>query len=119
TGELRFIWNVDNGLRSDFDEASAPFYHGVAKFSVPAGHYWAVGIFGRLGFPYSTSATRLVVLPQVTVAANTTVHLAEQAANSKVTIVTPRPATVQSDNFYLIRGLAAGPPMSLQFINFH
>ena len=118
TGDVAFVWNVDNGLRSDFDEASAPFYHGVAKFSVPAGHYWAVGIFGRIGFP-STSATRLTVLPQFTVAANTTVHLAEQAANSKVTIVTPRPAVVQSGDFYLIRGLASGPPSSLQFINFH
>jgi hypothetical protein len=118
TGDMAFVWNVDNGLRSDVNEASAPFYHGVAKFSVPAGHYWAVGIFGRIGFP-STSATRLTVLPQITVAGNSTVHLAEQAANSKVTIVTPRPAVVQSDDFYLIRGLASGPASSLQFINFH
>ena len=118
TGDMAFLWNVDNGLRSDVGEASATFYHGVAKFSVPAGHYWAVGIFGGLGFP-STSATRLTVLPQFTVAGNTTVHLAERAADSKVTMVTPRPATVQSDDFYLIRGLASGPQSSLQFINFH
>jgi hypothetical protein len=119
TGDYVFVWNVDNGLRSDFDlQAFGTFYHGVAKFSLAAGHYWAVGVFGHPEV-FTTTPARLVVLPQFTVASDTTVHMAEQAANSKISMVTPRPAAVASDNFYLVRSLHSGPQSSLQFSNYH
>jgi hypothetical protein len=118
TGDYVFVWNVDNGLRSDASQAFGVFDHGVARFSVPAGHYWAVGVFGHPEI-FRTAPARLVVLPQVTVAADTTVHMAERTASSKVTMVTPRPAAVQSDNFYLVRALHSGPQSVLQFSNYH
>ena len=118
TGDSVFVWNVDNGLRSDPNQAFSGFYHGVAKFSVAAGHYWAVGIFGDAAFG-ATAPVRLDVLPQFTVSADTTVHLAARAADSKVTMVTPRPAVAQSTNFYLVRALRSGPQSVLQFSNFH
>ena len=118
TGDYVFVWNVDNGLRSDTSQAFGVFDHGVAKFSVPAGHYWAVGVFGHPEI-FRTAPARLVVLPQVMVAADTSVHMAERAASSKVTMVTPRPAAVQSDNFYLVRSLHSGPQSVLQFSNYH
>ena len=118
TGDYVFVWNVDNGLRSDTSQAFGVFDHGVAKFSVPAGHYWAVGVFGHPEI-FRTAPARLVVLPQVTVAADTSVHMAERAASSKITMVTPRPAAVQSDNFYLVRSLHSGPQSVLQFSNYH
>ena len=118
TGDSVFVWNVDNGLRSDPSQAISGFYHGVAKFSVAAGHYWAVGIFGDAAFG-ATAPVRLDVLPQFTVSADTTVHLAARAADSKVTMVTPRPAVAQSTNFYLVRALRSGPQSVLQFSNFH
>jgi len=118
TGDVVFVWNVDAAGRTDPDEAFNDFYHGVTRFSVPAGHYWAVGIFGDTAFG-ATAPVRLVVLPQLTVAANTTVHLAERAADSKVTMVTPRPAVPQSTTLYLVRALGRGPQSVLQFANFH
>src|SRR4029077_18562549 len=118
TGDSVFVWNVDNGRLSDFQHAFGTFHHGVATFRVPAGHYWAVGIFGNPE-TFTTSPARLVVLPQLTVSADTTVHVAERAASSKVTMVTPRPAVPQSDNLYLVRGLAKGPQAVLQFSNYH
>jgi hypothetical protein len=118
TGDYVFVWNVDNGLRSDLEQAFGFFYHGVAKFSVPAGHYWAVGVFGHPAI-FGTSPARLVVLPQFTVGANTTVHVAERTASSKVTMVTPRPAVARSGSLYLIRALAKGPQAVLQFSNSH
>jgi hypothetical protein len=118
TGDYVFVWNVDNGLRSDTSQAFGVFDHGMARFSVPAGHYWAVGVFGHPEI-FRTAPARLVVLPQVTVAADTTVQMAERAASSKITMVTPRPAAVQSDNFYLVRSLHSGPQSVLQFSNYH
>jgi hypothetical protein len=118
TGDSVFVWNVDNGLRSDPNQAFSAFYHGVARFSVAAGHYWAVGIFGDAAFG-ATAPVRLDVLPQFTVSADTTVHLAARAADSKVTMVTPRPAVAQSSNLYLVRMLRSGPESVLQFSNFH
>jgi hypothetical protein len=118
TGDSVFVWNVDNGLLSDPNQAFNVFYHGVARFSVAAGHYWAVGIFGDAAFG-ATAPVRLDVLPQFTVAANTTVHLAARAADSKVTMVTPRPAVAQSTNLYLVRDLGSGPQSVLQYSNLH
>src|SRR5258708_31450536 len=67
----------------------------MAKFTVPAGHYWAVGVF--------TSGTgrseRLVVLPQFTVGGATTVHLAERSASSQIGFTTPPPAALQRTQF--------------------
>ena len=60
------------------------FYKGVAKFSVPAGTYWAVGDFHAGGF----TEERLVVLPQFTVKNAATVHVNERAASSEVTVKT-------------------------------
>src|SRR5258708_7741479 len=92
TGGLVTGLNVDNPTRFYAPgEHTNFFYHGIAKFSVPAGHYWAVGVF--------TSGTgrseRVVVLPQFTVGGATTVHLAERSASSQIGFTTPRPAALQ------------------------
>ena len=43
-GDFAFVFNVDNSsLFSDPIESLNDFFHGVAKFSVPGGHYWALG----------------------------------------------------------------------------
>lgn len=73
----------------NFNESCSKFYHGVAKFSVPTGSYWVIGSFGN-----SAATTFWAdIHPQVPVARNTVVHLAQSAATSKVTMVTPRPTT--------------------------
>ena len=58
------------------------FDKGVAKFSVPSGHYWAVGMFAQTeGTRYV--GERIVVLPQFTVRGSTSVSMAERAASSR------------------------------------
>jgi hypothetical protein len=78
------------------------FYHGTAKFSVPAGYYWAIGDF--LNFTGTGGSERLAFLPQFKVTGNTTVHVAERAARSEITMVTPRPGVNQGVNFLVVRG---------------
>lgn len=109
TGDLVVLVNVDDPEAfSGPDEWINDFYDGTTKFSVPAGTYWAVGIFGDFGvvgvtFPSSVSdastaisPTWAVVLPQVTVSANTTVTMAERSADSEFGVTTPRPSQLES-----------------------
>jgi hypothetical protein len=77
-GDYVLVFNADSSSRfGDPLETVNIFDKGVAKFSLPAGHYWAVGEFPLLKKPYTL---RLVVLPQFTVAQNAAVHMAERAA---------------------------------------
>ena len=114
TGDAVFVLNEDNPARfADPEESFNVFYHGTAKFSVPAGHYWAIGDF--LSFNGTIAAERLVVLPQVTVRRNRTVHLSERAASSRIGFTTARPATLQQSGFTLIRRAGNGTAFSFGF----
>jgi hypothetical protein len=98
TGDLVNVLNVNDLLKLDplFASQNA-FYHGTARYSAPSGTYWAIGIFfTRTGF-------RLDVLPQFTVAGNTTVHLSERAAASKVSASTPRAAITRGSSLTVVR----------------
>jgi hypothetical protein len=107
TGDDVLVFNADNCARfSDPVESDNIFRDGVTKFSVPAGHYWAIGDFIRLSGSGFTA--RIVILPQFTVARNTTVDVAERSATSKITFVTPRPAVSQLTSFTVVRGGQAG-----------
>ncbi len=94
TGDIVYVINVDNiGRFSDPVESQNVFYHGSARFSVPAGHYMAIATF------YSFTGTKLtswhvVARPQFTVSGPATaVHLDARAATSRLQWVTPRPVT--------------------------
>jgi hypothetical protein len=116
TGDLVFVLNEDNPARfGDFEESFNVFYHGTAKFSVPAGHYWAIGDF--FSFNGSSAAERLVVLPQFTVRRSPTVHLSERAATSEIGFTTPRPATLQLSGFNVVRGAGNGAKFSFGFLD--
>jgi hypothetical protein len=81
----------------DFNASVGTFFDGVAKFSVPTGSYWVIGTFqNTAGTTFSA-----IIHPQVTVAGNATVQLAQSAATSQVTMITPRPATQQEADFAL------------------
>jgi hypothetical protein len=107
TGDLVVLVNVDDPAAfSGPDEWYNDFYDGTAKFSVPAGTYWAVGIFGEFGVlgvglaaSHASQAippTYAVVLPQFTVQRNTVIKMAERSADSKFAVTTPRPAQLES-----------------------
>jgi hypothetical protein len=62
------------------------------RFSVPAGNFWALGIFQGPIHGKAAPAAYSVVVPQITASRNVTVHMAARAADSKVQMVTPLPA---------------------------
>jgi hypothetical protein len=85
----------------DPEEVYSTFYHGTAKYSVPAGTYWAIADFANSTF----TSQRIVVLPQFKVTGKTTkVHVSERAATSKLAVVTPRPAVFQIATIAIVRG---------------
>jgi hypothetical protein len=99
TGDLVTLIDADNASRFwTFGQDTEPFYHGIAKFSVPAGHFWVIGTFNDLrGTQYL--GARLVLPPEITVSRNAAVRLAERAADSRVQFLTPRLAVVYSSIF--------------------
>lgn len=102
------VVNVDNtrlfsGLRS-----VRFFQHGIARYTVPAGHYWAAAVyFGSAGH-----SLRLVYLPQFTVPAggDVTVRADARTATSKITFVTPRPSRLNQTNAMMLRYPHRGLP---------
>ncbi len=111
TGDEVMIFNADNSTRFADPVESANFFdHGVTKFSVPAGHYWAVGAFPT--FLKHEIEWHVPVLPQFTVSASTTVHIDERAADSLIGAKTPRPAVPVNEIFELRHTGAAGPAAS-------
>lgn len=111
TGGSVYVYNVDN---SNLFASGGTFSQGTATFSVPAGHYWAVGIFMQ-GSGHGQAEQRVVVLPQFTVAGKTTVHIAERAASSEVTAATPRPSAAETDTFEIRRPSVTGPVQYWEF----
>ena len=93
TGDIVFVFDADNArLYDDPVESSSFFDHGTAKFSVPAGNFWALGIFEGPIHGKAAPAAYSVIVPQITASRNVTVHMAARSADSKVQIVTPRPS---------------------------
>jgi hypothetical protein len=109
TGDEVVIFNTDNSRRFADPIASGNYFdNGVTKFSVPSGHYWAVGMFAQYaGKNYV--GERLVVRPQFTVRGSTTVSIAGGAASSRIHMVIPRPSRVDYTLFMLLRSGASGP----------
>jgi hypothetical protein len=112
TGDDVFVANADNFSRfGSLAETDNFFYRGAAKFSVPAGHYWAIATFVQ--FTGTGGSLRMVVLPQFTVTgSHTTVHIAEKSAASEITMPTPRPTVDEQTTFEIVRGGRAGGSFS-------
>ena len=114
-GDVVFVINADNSaLFGDPNEAENDFYKGSAKFSVPAGNYFALGMFFD-----ASGATRLVVLPHFSVPStgSTSVPMAESLASSKITFATSLPSRVTDVQATLLTQSAAGPESSFSFDN--
>jgi hypothetical protein len=108
TGDLVSVFNVDNLLKfGDPLETTNVFDDGSVKFSVPAGHYMALGIFFDIS---GTTVTgfRTVTLPQFTVAADTTVAVDEPTATDQVQMVTPQPTVTQDATLTIYRATGNG-----------
>lgn len=112
TGDDVLVFNADSIQRfGDPIESDNFFLGGVTRFSVPAGHYWAIGeffVFSGHGLP----SLRLDVLPQFTVSTNSTVVMSAQAASSEIRMVTPRPTVLDNLTVEFRRGTADGHTFS-------
>lgn len=109
TGDTVQVFSADSLTRfgDNLNDVFNSFYHGVAKYSVPAGHYVALAIFYDMSGS-TVTGFRMVTLPQFTVTGNTAVAIAESAASDQVQIVTPRPAVTQDISLAIDRGMANG-----------
>jgi hypothetical protein len=115
--DLVFLFNASDSAKFDNPAQSVQgFTDGVARFTVPAGQYWALGEFiSKLPSQHSL-AVYLDVLPQFGVGGNTTIHLTAKAATSPIQATVPQPAVTQQLTFQLVRFAAAGPPVSLGWL---
>ena len=117
-GDTVLVFNADNCNRfGDPFEAENVFRHGVTKFSVPAGHYWAFGDF--IDFDSFPLVDRVPILPQFTVNGNTTVSMDERSATSEVGFTTPRPSVAQILSFSVLRTGADHSVSGAQFSAFN
>jgi hypothetical protein len=111
TGDLVQLFNVDNTALLDPQAGAGVFRDGLVKYSVPSGHYFAIAEFGGSA---RTPGNRFVVLPQFSVIGNRTVIIRGRAADSRITMVTPRPATALTTDAWLLRTGRSGPPIVLE-----
>ncbi|HXJ28920.1 MAG TPA: hypothetical protein VNH17_24650, partial [Streptosporangiaceae bacterium] len=117
-GDTVLVFNADNCSRfGDPFETENVFRHGVTKFSVPAGHYWAFGDF--IDFSSFPLVDRVPILPQFTVNGNTTVSMDERSATSEVGFTTPRPSVAQILSFSVFRTGADHSVSGAQFSAFN
>jgi hypothetical protein len=103
------------GNVADSDEPGtglAGFRHGIAKFQVTSGTYWATAVFLQITSGKLT-AIRMDVLPQFRVSGNTMVRTSARAATSRVTMRTPRPAITQSSSLTIVRAAPHAPANAL------
>jgi hypothetical protein len=115
TGNFVTVINIDNPVQfSDLGEAIEPFDGGIAKLSVPTGHYFALATFADV-LGRRVTGFRITVLPQFTVSGDVTVQITEQAADSKITFLTPRPARLLYDAFQISRVPSVGQPVVFSF----
>ncbi|MBO0831889.1 MAG: hypothetical protein J2P29_07955, partial [Actinobacteria bacterium] len=109
TGDLVLVYNVDDLAAF---VGSATFHKGIAKLSVPEGHYAAFSFF----FDFPSQTVHLAALPQFTVGADTSITLDARDATSPVTITTSRPASPASNVLGIARDDALGKEQPFTFL---
>jgi hypothetical protein len=94
TGDLVFLYNAtNNAIYGDPYEDPSAFYHGIAKFSVPAGQYWAFAWFTTLDKKGNATSLRTVLEPRIIINGTATITMRARSATSELTFTAPRPTT--------------------------
>ncbi len=104
------VVNVDDANRFF---AGQGFVNGVAKFSVPAGHYAATSIFFSTDPATGKDSTRFVELAEFTISGDSAVTVDARKATSLLSVRTPRPATGQQQQLTVERSDQAGNSVSV------
>ncbi|HJP79638.1 MAG TPA: hypothetical protein VJ914_35530 [Pseudonocardiaceae bacterium] len=110
TGALAVLVNVDDSARY---AAPNQLYQGTAKFSVPAGNYFAAVAYYDTDANGNVTAEHDVFDSQLVVSGDQTLRLDANRATSKLTMVTPRPTLNAGGAFYLTRQDAKGAAIGL------
>lgn len=113
TGDVAFVFNTDDGNRFDAEESESVFAGGIAKFGVPEGHYSVLGAFFSTDADGNLTALRISAQPEVAVFGDTGTQVDAQAASSKVSWDTPRPALLEDGGFMVRREPATGPAQTV------
>lgn len=101
-GDIVLVINADNpNTFGDPIEVGNFFFRGVAKYSMPSGHYWAITDF--ITVLKNSLSQRIVVLPQFTVKNSTKIRLLARSSNSEISVKTPRASTGLSDTWTVVR----------------
>ncbi|MGW4065181.1 hypothetical protein ACWEGE_43315 [Amycolatopsis sp. NPDC004747] len=112
---IAFLYNTDDGDTLAPDENFNYFFGGTAKFSVPDGHYSALGVFWTTDADGNPTELRFSAQPELTVTADATVRVDAKRASSKLTWVTPRPALLDDTGFLFRRAAKTGPALLVDF----
>ncbi len=107
SGDIVLVINADNPpIFGDPSETANIFFHGTAKYSVPAGHYWAITDFVTV-LKHNGLSQRLVVVPQFTVKNSgkndSKISLSAKKASSLISVTTPRASTGLFDTWTVVR----------------
>ncbi|MEU5093073.1 hypothetical protein [Streptomyces sp. NPDC021356] len=93
-----------------------PLSDGVARIQAPAGHYMLITSFQDEDAAGNTTATRQVVMDDLTVPSGTggvtAFNVSEATASDRITVGTPRPATQNSLSDEVLRTDATGATMT-------
>jgi hypothetical protein len=90
-----------------------PFFQGQFKVSVPAGDYALLSFF----FDAQRKTVRLVVLPQVSVTADSAVTLDARTATTPITVTTPTPANSVEEVLTVDRAATESGNTEFSFLN--
>ncbi len=112
SGDPMLLLNADNQeIFGDPFEIGGVFFHGVTKYSVPAGHYWAIADF--LTPVKHSLIQRLVIEPQFTVSGGRKLHLSARSATSEISFTTSKPVSNTFDSFTVVRQGGHGFPAAV------
>jgi len=100
TGDMVFLYNAtNNAIYGDPYEDPSAFYHGIAKFSVPAGKYWALAWFTTVDKKGNPTSLRTVVEPRIIIKGATAITMRARSATSELTFTAPKSTTVLAPRF--------------------
>lgn len=109
TGDDFLVYNVDDLRKYTGD---AVWNQGVAKVSVPSGHYAAISFF----YDYQTGVVRMAESAQFSVSGDSAITLDARAATAPVSVTTPQPATPQVNVVAFGRSDKQGSTASFTFL---
>ncbi len=95
TGDLVFLFDsANNAIFGDPYEDPNVFYHGTARFSLPAGNYYAFAWFTTVNKKGQLTGLRAVLAPRIAITGDATITLRATDASSEVSFAAAEPTNL-------------------------